>query len=149
MLREHDRCTRLTLDINSWMKDLLFPFYYLMVPGIDFAIMFVIYESNIVFRLVGGLLASLVVVNLFALSLLLSSVVTEAHKSYAFLNSMIVRKRLILRLKFKTLSLIERLSGPLIGIYCYDLFPFTNYEFYLFCVNCISNFFLFVGLLMS
>ncbi|CAG2172314.1 unnamed protein product [Oppiella nova] len=33
-------------------------------------------------------------------------------------------------LKIKILAFIEKLSGPDIGFYCYDLFPMNNYELY-------------------
>ena len=86
------------------------------------------------------------ILNVFAVNYFLCSVGREAHKSYPFIKSILTRKRLRLMTKLKVISLFERLSGPLIGFYCYDLFPFTNYEFYLFCVNCVSNFILFMGL---
>ena len=39
-----------------------------------------------------------------------------------------------IKLKWKVITLIERLAGPTIGIYCFNLFPFTNYEFYQYIV---------------
>jgi hypothetical protein len=34
------------------------------------------------------------------------------------------------QLRLKITSFIEKLCGPVIGYYCYNLFAFTNYEFY-------------------
>ena len=66
---------------------------------------------------------------------------------YTFIISIIARKQFGSMTKLKVIPLAERLSGPILGIYCYDLFPFTNYEFYVFCVNCVLNFILLMGLL--
>ena len=146
-LREHNECCRMTLAINAWLRNILFVFYYLIVPIIDLAIMNLIIEKNILIRLNNIILIIVGVLNIFVVNYFLCSVGRVAHKSYPFIISMLSRKRLRLITKLKVISLAERLSGPLIGFYCYDLFPFTNYEFYLFCVNCVSNFILFMGLL--
>jgi len=60
----------------------------------------------------------------------------QAHKPYSRLNSIIARKVIRIDLKLKTCALIERLAGPVIGLYCFYFFPFTYYEFYLFVGNC-------------
>ena len=145
-LREHDECCRMTLTINAWMRNFLFVFYYLIVPIIDLAIMYLLFEKNILIRLMNIILIYVGAFNMFVVNYWLCSVGREAHKSYPFIRSILSRKRLGLMTKLKVISLAERLSGPLIGFYCYDLFPFTNYEFHLFCVNCVSNFTLFMGL---
>jgi hypothetical protein len=75
----------------------------------------------------------------------MSSIPKSAIKPYVKLNSLIARKRINLQIKLKIVDLNERLSGPIIGIYCFELFPFTNYEFYLFAANCVMNFILFMG----
>ena len=129
------------------MKYLSFAYYYLIVPSIDLAILSYIRETKFIPKLMVGSITSLIIVNLFIVNYLLSSIAREAHSSYQLLNTLIVRKNLGLRLKLKILSLIEKLSGPVIGIYCYDLFPFTNYELYIFTINCILNFMLFYNLL--
>ena len=137
----------MTLTINAWSKNILFVFYYLMVPIVDLDIIIIIIEENILLRLITLIIVFVVISNLLVVNYFLCLVGREAHKSYPFINSVLTRKRLRLMTKLKVISLLERLSGPLIGFYCYDLFPFTNYEFYLFCVNCVSNFILFMGLL--
>ena len=137
----------MTLTINAWSKNILFVFYYLTVPLIDLDIIYLIIEENILLRLISLIMLFVVISHLLVVNYFLCLVGREAHKSYPFINSVLTRKRLRLMTKLKVISLAERLSGPLIGFYCYDLFPFTNYEFYLFCVNCVSNFILFMGLL--
>ena len=89
----------------------------------------------------------------------------QAHRPYKYLNKLFADKSILkikrikrkkvstkkgpkltkvvnelydFELKFNVLSLIERLAGPTIGIYCFDLFPFTNYEFYQYISAAIS-----------
>ena len=145
-LREHDECCRMTLSMNAWVKNYLFVFYYLIVPIVDLAIMYLLNETNILFRLIILIFVFVGAFNVFVVNYLLCSVGREAHKSFPLIKSILTTKRIGLMTKLKVISLSERLSGPLIGFYCNDLFPFTNYEFYLFCVNCVSNFILFMGL---
>jgi len=70
----------------------------------------------------------------------------EAHRPYVRLYSILARKPATTMLNLKVLGLIEKLSGPIIGIYCQDFFPFTNYEFYLYISNVVQNFILLIGL---
>jgi len=92
------------------------------------------------------MLAIIGITLLFCVNYGLSSISREAHSLYKPFNSIFVRKPLNLQLKLKIKGHIETLSGPVIGIYCYDLFPFTNYEFYIFVINCISMFILILGI---
>ncbi len=83
----------------------------------------------------------------YTMSYTMSLIPTAAVRPYQALNSIIARKSLKLKLKLKVCQLIEKLSGPVIGLYCYEFFPFTSYEVYLYVTNCVSNFILFMGLL--
>jgi len=49
------------------------------------------------------------------------------------------------KLKLNVLTLIERLAGPTIGIYCLDLFPFTNYQFSQYIAAASSLYILLLG----
>jgi len=85
----------------------------------------------------------------------------QAHRPYNYLSSLMVKnithrhktprinfgevKRL--KQKFQVLLFIERLGGPTIGIYCIDLFPFTNYEFYQYVIASSSLYILLLGIL--
>ena len=93
----------------------------------------------------------------------------HAHKPYNYLNRLMAEKSIMFiktmkrsmkigstrmeitngmrdfKLKFNVLTLIERLAGPTIGIYCFDIFPFTNYEFYQYIVAASSLYILLLG----
>ena len=142
-LGEHNRCCQYTIvEINSWLSQLLFIYYIISIPLFDMSLAFVYFEDKRWLRLVMIGLTILVGGNVLVVNQLLTRIGTKAHQSYNFLNSLMATKKLSLRVRMKCLNLIERCSGPLIGIYCLDLIPFTSFECYIFIVNVISNFFL-------
>lgn len=101
---------------------------------------------HIINRFLSIIVALAVTSFLLILNSTMSLIPNAAHQPYGKLNSLIAKKRIRLNHKLKVCALIERLSGPVIGLYCYELFPFTNYEFYLYVANCVKIFILFVGL---
>ena len=145
---EHNRCCQYTIvEINSWLSQLLFIYYMLSIPLFDMSLAFICFVNNIWFRnaMIGIFLV--LGVNVMAINHMLTRIGVKAHQSYKFLNSLMATKRLSLRVRIKCLNLIERSSGPLIGIYCLDLFPFTNFECYVFIVNFVSYFFFLIDIL--
>ena len=64
-----------------------------------------------------------------------------------YLHRFMTENQLPLKERLKTMEMIERLSGPDIGFYCYDLFPMNSYEFYIYVANCCKNYFLINSLL--
>ena len=145
-LQEFDKSCRITNEINTWFRFIVLDYYYLIVPAIDLSLVYLFNETNQVYRLTVWFFLNLFIVQVFYLNYFLSEISRSAHSCYVNLNSLIAKYRFNRNLKLKVLNLIERLSGPVIGIYCYDLFPFTNYEFYLFVMNCVLNFILFMQL---
>jgi len=123
-------------------------FYYPSVAFIDVILVLVI--SGKLNAMVKALAIFITMVGIFVVTLLnysMSMIPREANRFYPKLNSLIAKNGLHLKMKLKVCSLIEKISGPVIGLYCFEFFPFTNYEFYLFAVNCVMNFILFMGLL--
>ena len=118
------------------------------VPGLDFLMIYILTdELNIIIRISLILLFCVACFVFLCLSYTMSLIPTSAVRPYQALNSIIARKSLDIKLKLKVCQLIEKLSGPVIGLYCYEFFPFTNYEVYLYVTNCVMNFILFMDLL--
>ena len=128
---------------------ILHKYYYTILPTLALGILVITHENSLLYKTILVLVVSIGIINILIFNYLLSSVGIAAHDCQPLLYSLIARNPLPLRMKFKTLSLIERLSGPLIGFYCYELFAFNNYEFYLFVVNCVSFFILFSNLFIK
>ena len=86
---------------------------------------------------------------LFIVNYLCASVSSAAHKSYPMMYSFLTRNntRITTKRKLKILAFIEKLSGPVIGIYCYNLFPMNNYEFFYFITSWAANYILIIGFL--
>jgi hypothetical protein len=145
ILVDHNKCCLIINKINENIKYLGFTYYYLSVPLIDLLIIATILDTNRIIRILAIFSTVIIVLLLICLNISMASIPKSAMKPYVQLNSLIARKRINLQMKLKIVDLIERLSGPVIGIYCFELFPFTNYEFYLFAANCVKNFILFMG----
>ena len=128
------------------MRYLMGVYYFCSVGPIDLGIVFIIIEHNIFVRLVSTVVLVLVLVNASYINYLQAMVIEGAHGCYPTLNSLMARKPMSVRLKLKVLSLIEKLSGPEIGFYCFDLFAFTNYAFAQLIGGCVSNLFLFMDM---
>ena len=81
---------------------------------------------------------------------LCSSITTCAHKPQNYLYKNLLSKKrggIPLIIQFKILRFIERLSGPEIGFYCYDLFPMTSYHFTDYVLDSIASYFLILKIL--
>ena len=112
--KKYDKCCKITWLTNSWLSIIMWIYYYLIVPFIDLAVMAIINETNLIIRLFCAFIAFIIILNLFAVNYLLALIARNALNCYTYLNTLISRKSLSLRSKLKTLSMIERLSGPVI-----------------------------------
>ena len=132
---------------NSWTNKAILVYYYSSILMIDFTIMFMV---NYGFKNVLADIMYLIQLIMFVFSVfvnyLVLSIARQSHQSYNNLNSIQCRKVLPLRHKFKVMDLIERLSGPVIGFYCFDLFPVTSFKIFMFYLNCMSYFILFMSI---
>jgi len=130
------------------IRFLFLVFYLISVPAIDLMLILSIDKNlDIIKRILASICSVIAIILLFLINYSLSMFQKEAHRPYNRLNSIIARRPATTALDLKVLGLIEKLSGPVIGIYCLDIFPFTNYQFYLYISNCILNFLLIIGLL--
>jgi len=133
--------------INGNMKLLYCLFYFNSIPAIDLVVIQSINkDTNTYIRILTTFCSTTGLIWLFLMNYSLSIVSKEAHRPYNKLYSIIARKPATTLLNLKVLGLIEKLSGPVIGLYCFDFFPFTNYEFYLYVSYCIQSFLLLIGL---
>ena len=60
--------------------------------------------------------------------------------------SLLAMSKLSLNGRLIIQNFIEKLSGPVIGFYCYDMFAVETYQFYDFVMGWISNYFLIIEL---
>ncbi len=147
IVSDHNDCCVIVDQINKTVRSPLFSYYYLSMPWIDLQIILLMLDTNIYSRILVIYSISLAMALLFILNIPMSGITMSCKKLYNKLNSIIAKKRMVLSMKLKILNLIERLAGPETWIYCYELFPFTNYELYLYTANCVKFYFLFSSLI--
>ena len=144
LLNEHDYFSRIISKTNEWLSRMLLLFYILILPTIDLGIIMIILDSTT--ALILGTIIIICIILIMIFNYTLSTIASHSHISYQNLNSVLCRKSLPLSLRLKVVALIEKLSGPVIGFYCYDLFPLTSYNIYLFYAQCASFFILFMSI---
>ena len=85
----------------------------------------------------------------FMISYIASSVMLAAHRpqSGLYVSLVNIDSKMSLKKKLKIERFIERLSGPEIGFYCYDLFPINTYHFFDYLLDSIASYFLLINLL--
>jgi hypothetical protein len=116
--------------------------YFIVSMAIDMEMFISILEKNFVAKLGVISLSFFHVGILLSLTISSASMSKIAHSPYAKLNSIIAKRTFTLADKFKIVSLTEKLAGPDIAVYCLDLFPLNNYEFFLLISVVATNFFL-------
>jgi hypothetical protein len=131
-IHKHDYYSKLTLDWNQHFKYILFVVYFLTPPLINIILYLSVFETNNYLRIFYGLLVFNCYYLILIFNYICSSLSSSAHDFTSDLYAFLSNKRIIIpvqhRLKISTF--VEKLCGPVIGYYCYNLFPFTNYAFY-------------------
>ena len=148
-IKEHNFVEILTKKLNHFFRMITFIIYYIGTVAFQLLVYISHHKES---KPIGRFAAGFLCINTFWALLLMngmSTVVTRsAHKSYSTLFSIITnnRIRMTFRQRSKLSSFMEKLSGPEIGFYCYDLFPMNSYEFYEYLCISGSNYFLIMSL---
>ena len=148
-IHEHNYVERLTRDINIFLSPLIFIMYYFVTLSSQF-FYYISQRADTLF--IHGLIFQFIAIwNMFVLMVMnisCSQVCSRAHKPYATLFSIIfnLNIRMSLKQRLKLWSFVEKLSGPQIGFYCYDLFAMNSNRFYRYLCIYVSNYILIVTL---
>jgi hypothetical protein len=78
-----------------------------------------------------------------------SSISYSALNLTSDLYSFLIRRKSTIKQKLKISAFIEKLCGPSIGFYCYNLFPFNTFELFKFLIFVSSNYILLNGLMFD
>ncbi len=132
VIHKHNYYSELTLECNKIFRYVLVTVYFLLTPLLDIGVYMTEFEVNYVLRIFYAFLAIGVSLVIFIANYISSSLSSSAHDFTADLYTFLTSKTLSVQHKLKISTFIEKLWGPVIGYYCYDLFAFTNYEFYKF-----------------
>jgi hypothetical protein len=151
VIHRHNHYSELTLEYDKIFKYVLAIIYFLFTPIVNIVVYITISEANYFLRIFYALVAIVLSLIVFIANYISSSLSSSAHDFTSDLYSFLFNPRIIISVqhRLKICAFIEKLCGPVIGYYCYDLFPFTNYEFYEFVSFVFSNYFLMNDLLFS
>jgi hypothetical protein len=148
-IHKHTHYSELTLKFNKVFKYVLAMVYMLITPLHNIAVYMSLSETNTLFRLLYLIGLTILSTILFTVNYMSSSLSSSAHDFTSDLYTFLVSKRIPVQHKLKISSFIEKLCGPVIGYYCYELFPFTNYEFYQYVSFVFTNYILLNGLIFE
>ena len=148
-IHEHNYVERLTRDINYGFCRMNFMIYYFLTLSSQLILYMsqrddILLINKISFRVLAmGYIISILVINLSC-----NQISSRAHKSYSILFSISVNEniRMSLKQRLKLMSFMEKLSGPQIGFYCYDLFAMNSNRFYHYICIYVSNYILIASL---
>ena len=148
IIAEYNHICKLIEDINRMYKLFIFVLYYLANPGI-MAMIKLGQQDNVtpIAKILNAILILVIFGGCFVANLFSSRITKASILPLKYLHRYMAENRLPLKQRLKTMEMIERLSGPDIGFYCYDLFPMNSYEFYIYVANCCKNYFLIESLL--
>ena len=148
IIAQHNHICQLIQDINQIYKWYIFILYYFANPTL-LVLLKISQGDNL--NLIGKLFIIIVFIVIFGGCIVANLFSSRVNKALIlplkYLHRYMAENQLPLKQRLKTMEMIERLSGPDIGFYCYDLFPMNSYEFYLYVANCCMNYFLINDLL--
>ena len=148
MIEEHNYFTKIIDDLNKLYMHIIFNVYFMEMPSLLMLIYGSHHEEASWFSNFGSALITLLATPLLYLMSLNTRLINSAQSPYCLIFSYLTRvKRIRLRNKLKLMTYLERLSGPDIGFYCYDLFPLNSWEFYELVAICGTNYLLIISLL--
>ena len=148
LITEHNSIAKQTKDLNELFSLIIFNIYFLATPPL----MILIYlthanDSTLFLRMVAIFVFIIVFFVVFSINLLSSLISQSAHKSRPLLHSFLIKNKVTTAQRFKIMAFNEKLSGPDIGFYCWNLFPMNNNQFYEYVANCVTTYFLILELI--
>ena len=148
IIAEHNQICKLTHDINKLVKLYIFIFYYLASPTL-IAMVDLTEEPHLalIAKFINTILIVVIFGAIFVINLMSSRISKASTLPLKYLHRYMAENNLPTKQRLKTMEIIERLCGPDIGFYCYDLFPMNSYEFYIYVSNCCKNYILIKTLL--
>jgi hypothetical protein len=131
-IHKHDYYSKLTLDWNQHFKYMLFIVYFLTPPLLNIILNYAIFEVDIYLRIFCGFMIFNFYYIILIANYICSSLSSSAHDFTSDLYSFLSNKRIIIPVqhRLKISAFAEKLCGPVIGYYCYDVFHYTSYTFY-------------------
>ena len=137
--------------VNREMKYYLYEFVKIIKPCFN-TLVYLSHakDTTLSMKYFTTFVALIIAILLFLMSYLCGCITTCAHNPQQKLYQLLMNQRkyrIPLKVKIKIMRFIERLSGPEIGFYCYNLFPMTSYHFTDYVLDSIASYFLILNFL--
>ena len=132
LFKLHQSIEKEARSLNEEIKYYIYILYKFVKPCFNvFVYLSFEPDTTSIARLFVVMEITMISILIFSMNYLCASVTTAAHKSQTTLYNAVLNKEqnIGIRIRVKILRFIERLSGPEIGFYCFDLFPMTSYYF--------------------
>ena len=150
LIEEHNYFSKMTADMNKFIRIIILAFYYIALPVLSVTFYMGHHKNTEMLTKILGFYFTL-----FELGAILlvtgfcTWIINAAHSPYNMLEMYLSKHttRITISTRLKIMTYIERLFGPDIGFYCYDLFPMNSYEFYQMIAISVCNYFLLMSLL--
>ena len=133
LIEEHNYFTKITADINKSFRIGIISVYFLTVPMISLLVYSTHHKNTeYITKVLGGLCAIAGTGLAFQLLSVFPIVIKAAHSPYPLIFSRFCKSVDVTDIgtRLKLISFMERLSGPDIGFYCYDLFPMNSWQLF-------------------
>ena len=147
-IHEHNYVERLTRDINFLLSRGIFFMYYFFTFTSQLFLFISQREDTFLSQRIAFLICGIWYIFLIlVMNLICNQISARAHKSYPSIFSIFKEDfRMSLKQRLKLWSFMEKLSGPQIGFYCYDLFAMNSKQFYEYITIYVSNYLLIISL---
>ena len=143
-ISEHNFTAKMVTDLNEFFRLFLFGEYYTGSPACMLVLYLIFHEDNNISILILYIIMGISIYSfVFLVNMACAFISRSAKRPRIYLYKCFTRNQLTVKQKLRIFNFIEKLCGPDIGFYCYDLFPMNNYEFYEYCANCLLMYLLF------
>ena len=147
-LNDHNYCCRKTSQLNKTFNYLIIAMYFVAKPTLNIlAYITHAKDTHHLTRMAATNILIVCITAIFSVTLLCASVTSCAHKPLKHMYQLFQKNKVSPIHKLKALAFIEKLSGPDIGFYCYNLYPMNNNQFYKSTCGWAYNYFLVMNLI--
>jgi hypothetical protein len=130
-IERHNFHSQLIPKFNRYFKFNIFITYFCAALGLNLLLSLALnIKLNPLLRIVYYSNFFQISVAVYIFNYIAAAVSHSAHRLTPILYAFLATNKTSTKQKLEISALIEKLSGPKIGFYCLDFFPFTNFELY-------------------
>ena len=142
-IADHNYICDKTSYLNDFFSHMSFQLYHIGTPAL-MGLLFLTHAKDTVFmaRFVAVFIFVLVFSVVFFATLLYSQISRSSRKPKDLIYSQLFLRKYSVEESLKLMAFVEKLMGPDIGFYCWNLFPLNSYQFYKYVASCACSYFL-------